>query len=596
MRFKSSKVDGFRVFAVAGINTVSFGIEASDDARKGLLGFAVERFDPTEDERYMMPGFKVFASVVPNPDASTIASTRDHPVQSFLWDDFTAKDGREYEYSFFPVRGKPRNLDHSARPVKITIRTEPLFSDFEHDVFFNRGVASSQAYARKFQNKKPDKLDPPKDAQAREWLSRKLDDALLRFIRQARANDGLLCCFYEFRYAPAAQALREAIDRGVDVRLIVDAKNNETTDKKGVFHAAFPRVDNLDLLEASGIPLERVVLRTARKNDIQHNKFMVLQKGKRRTPTQVWTGSTNLSDGGIHGQTNVGHWVRNEAVAASFAAYWDLLSGDPGGQADDTAADAKRKNAELAAAVADISPTPDDIDAIPEGVTPIFSPRRGLTMLDLYVSLIAQAQRSGCITLAFGISKEFKEALREHTPQSPITFMMLEKRDAPTEKNRDAFVFINARQNVYKAWGSYLPEALYQWTRETNARLLGLNKHVSYVHSKFLLRDPLGDDPLVVTGSANFSAASTNANDENMLLIRGDKRVADIYFTEFNRIFNHYYFRSVTEATKNAPNAAANAEGNLFLSEKPEDWLGKYKPGSLKRKRVDLFTGMSGFA
>ena len=51
MRFKSSKVDGFRVFAVAGINTVSFGIEASAESRKGLLGFAVERFDPTEDER-----------------------------------------------------------------------------------------------------------------------------------------------------------------------------------------------------------------------------------------------------------------------------------------------------------------------------------------------------------------------------------------------------------------------------------------------------------------------------------------------------------------------------------------------------------------
>ena len=55
--------------------------------------------------------------------------------------------------------------------------------------------------------------------------------------------------------------------------------------------------------------------------------------------------------------------------------------------------------------------------------------------------------------------------------------------------------------------------------------------------------DPLGADPIVVTGSANFSKASTTDNDENMLLIRGNKRVADIYFTEFNRLFNHYYFQ-----------------------------------------------------
>ena len=38
---------------------------------------------------------------------------------------------------------------------------------------------------------------------------------------------------------------------------------------------------------------------------------MVLLKGQQQTPAEVWTGSTNISDGGIHGQTNVGHWVRD---------------------------------------------------------------------------------------------------------------------------------------------------------------------------------------------------------------------------------------------------------------------------------------------
>jgi phosphatidylserine/phosphatidylglycerophosphate/cardiolipin synthase-like enzyme len=95
---------------------------------------------------------------------------------------------------------------------------------------------------------------------------------------------------------------------------------------------------------------------------------------------------------------------------------------------------------------------------------------------------------------------------------------------------------------VYKAWGAFLRDPVYQWVRETNARQLALNHHVSYIHSKILLRDPLGADPIVVTGSANFSAASTTDNDENMLVIRGNRRVADIYFTEFNRLFNHYSF------------------------------------------------------
>ena len=32
-------------------------------------------------------------------------------------------------------------------------------------------------------------------------------------------------------------------------------------------------------------------------------------------------------------------------------------------------------------------------------------------------------------------------------------------------------------------------------------------------------------------------------NDENSLVIQGDKRVADIYLTEFYRMFEHFYAR-----------------------------------------------------
>ena len=133
---------------------------------------------------------------------------------------------------------------------------------------------------------------------------------------------------------------------------------------------------------------------------------------------------------------------------------------------------------------------------------------------------------------------------------------------------------------------------MYQWAHETNARYLKFNTHVAYIHSKFLLRDPLGADPIVVTGSANFSDASTNSNDENMIIIRGNTRVADIYFTEFNRLFNHYYFRSVLEST-NANKTSDDAE--LFLAEKSKEWLTKYAPGKLRAKRLKIYTSMTGF-
>ena len=170
--------------------------------------------------------------------------------------------------------------------------------------------------------------------------------------------------------------------------------------------------------------------------------------------------------------------------------------------------------------------------------------------------------------------------------------MLLEKEDAPNPRSTKEFVALTTKNNVYQAFGSFLSDPVYQWARETNTRQLQLNQHVAYIHSKFLLMDPLGADPIVVTGSANFSEASTKDNDENMLIIRGDQRVADIYFTEFNRLFNHYYFRSVVETMKKR-NGGQSSDASLFLAE-DDRWLKKYEPGKLRTKRLNLYTGMEG--
>jgi phosphatidylserine/phosphatidylglycerophosphate/cardiolipin synthase-like enzyme len=84
--------------------------------------------------------------------------------------------------------------------------------------------------------------------------------------------------------------------------------------------------------------------------------------------------------------------------------------------------------------------------------------------------------------------------------------------------------------------------------------------NVRWVHTKFMLVDPLSDDPIVVTGSANFSKASIDTNDEHMVVIRGDTRVADIYFTEFMRSYAHHAFREAL--------AIANRKG--------EEWTPQY--------------------
>ena len=591
MRYKSKQQKGYTIFAVAGIDVVSFGIDFTNAHTNGLLGFAVERHDITEDERYFMKGFKVFKEVFPNPTENLLVSTMEQPVQSFVWDDFTAKPAHDYEYFFYPVRGKPKFLNLQ-QPLKIKIKTEGLFTNEKHDIFFNRGVASSQEYARRFKES-PDKIiDPKLQREAFDWLSRHLKEAFYKFIDRAKKGDMLFGSFYEFHFPEAVSKFKTAIDRGVKVHLIIDCKANGKKDKDGNLNS-FPKSDNLAALKKAGITKTHFIQRTANKNAISHNKFLLFQPKDAGDPTEVWTGSTNISEGGIFGQTNVGHWIRDKDLAITYKEYWELLKTNPG--IIEGKPETSKANTVFKKAVETITKTVTikDIETSAKSIIPLFSPRAGTTVLDTYFEFVDEATAEACITLAFGVTQGLKDKLIHHTFRNPIVFMLLEKRDAPASnsKNKDTFVFLNTKQNVYEAFGSFIEDPLYKWTREKNTQALGLNTHVKYIHTKFLLQDPLGDTPVVVTGSANFSLASTNTNDENMVIIKNDKRAADIYFTEFNRLFNHYYFRSVLLDLKTK--GRKPDDGSLFLL--PDDsWLEKYKPGKLRRKRVDMYAKMKG--
>jgi phosphatidylserine/phosphatidylglycerophosphate/cardiolipin synthase-like enzyme len=91
-----------------------------------------------------------------------------------------------------------------------------------------------------------------------------------------------------------------------------------------------------------------------------------------------------------------------------------------------------------------------------------------------------------------------------------------------------------------------------------------------------MLVDPLSEHPLVVTGSANFSEASTRTNDENMLVIKDNKRVADIYLGEYMRLYSHYAFREAVQIfLKQHPDAKPEDMKQGFLIENG-DWTTTY--------------------
>ena len=99
----------------------------------------------------------------------------------------------------------------------------------------------------------------------------------------------------------------------------------------------------------------------------------------------MWTGSTNFTDTGFFGQTNVGHVVVDDAVAAAYLAYWENLKDDP------------TKSAARKFTVESFQNPPN---VIPENRTVMFcSPRVAYNMLDWYAQRIGNAASLVMMTL-----------------------------------------------------------------------------------------------------------------------------------------------------------------------------------------------------
>ena len=529
MRVRTKK-NGVSVHAVAGSNVVLLGLDANATARDGLLGFAVHRNDHTNKEQHWARGFRIFKANEGHaaPGVGSGVSTWTNPVQTFLWSDYTARPGHKYTYRVVPVYGSPTELER-AEPLEVTVTTEPV-TDGTHAVYFNRGVAGSQAYIRRFGDKSPDEIGQA----AYTWLSRGLEEALIDYIGQAEKGDALRAAVYEFSYAPVLEAFRKAAKRGVDIRIVFDAR--EKWDKKNDKPAG-PFEANRKAVREAGIT-KYCIERTESRSYISHNKFIVVLRGKKKKPEQVWTGSTNITTGGIFGHSNVGHVVRDEAVAAAYLNYWEQLATDPAAP-------------ELRAWNDENSPVPARLPR--NGIVPIFSPRPSLEALDNYAGYLGGAESCTCLTLAFTLSKPFAAALAERGEGLNYLLFDTEPKNFASDGRSDLRLAIGAKlgDDQLENWYANL------WEKE---RLTGLNVHVKYLHTKYLIVDPFAANPLLVTGSANFSDASTRNNDENMLIIRGDTRVVDIYLTEFMRIFAHYRARDFGGEDDGAVNYLADTD------------------------------------
>lgn len=524
--------NGISVKAYSGSTGVLLAFNVLPDKRPDLLGFAISRettTGPFAGRIGWLQGILDFPGTTKGK--GELIATNVAPIQKFRWSDYSVYPGTGYAYTVQPVYRMGHDLVTATNRrtfLEAGPRVEILTQDFigEDAVIFNRAVASSQAFSRRF----PDldaEIQAAKDAgtlgtktlpqRALDWLSRGLVERIESFIAEAKDDTWAIdVAMYEYHLPRLHEAMVRAAQRGVDVRVLYHAKVGDETAAENEALLHNPPIPNADLFA-------RVT--TA----LMHDKFAVLSRiddQGNRTPVAVLAGSTNWTENGCYRQANVVHVSRAASIVGRYAEMFETLIDTRTNRGN-----TKRwinKNNELPTA--------------PERFAG-FSPRSELVDIDLVAELISNAQRDVIFSTAFKLRPEVENALLGG-PNDQILRMGVQNTSSAkiTGVHRDRTALFTA--------ASLLPNGLEGWLKETTAKQRGAIR----IHTKAIAIDVTSDTPLIISGSHNYSTNASDKNDENYLIIRRDLDVTDTYLCEIMRIYDHYRFRYSTKEQGKAGN------------------------------------------
>jgi phosphatidylserine/phosphatidylglycerophosphate/cardiolipin synthase-like enzyme len=118
--------------------------------------------------------------------------------------------------------------------------------------------------------------------------------------------------------------------------------------------------------------------------------------------------------------------------------------------------------------------------------------------------------------------------------------------------------------------GKVIPES---WQKEI------LNAGFAIIHDKVMVIDPFSENCTVITGSHNLGYKASYDNDENLAIIKGNKKLALAYASHILDVYDHFSFRYWFKRGK---------DSDYNLADTSEDWLGKYYDAAGKIKNAQL--------
>ena len=314
------------------------------------------------------------------------------------------------------------------------------------------------------------------------YLNDRMGDTIVAWINRAKYTLDIAVYNYTSTFPAIAVAVNAANARGVKVRWIYDSSSSNT-----------------------GIPLlNSGVRRMASPPDagdysIMHNKFMVIDANSPLdTDPYVWTGSSNWNTQQFNTDYNNAVLIQDRAIAQAYRAHFNMMWGDTGIAPN-------RATAKFGQFKTDLGAHHFTVDG--KHIEVYFSPADGTN--DKILAAINTANTD----MYFGMS----------------TFTYNADANAlVTKSNSGVFVAgINDAGNT-----SYTPHSIL--LSGLGTAKYKLNPSSSLYHNKMLIVDPSNScsDPLVLTGSHNWTLSADTKNDENTLIIH-DATAANVYYQSF---------------------------------------------------------------
>jgi phosphatidylserine/phosphatidylglycerophosphate/cardiolipin synthase-like enzyme len=496
------------------------------------------------------------------PVQQTGVSSAQSPIRRCIWTDHgaVATDGVSYRVT---AMKDAANGGFALDAASASAWTAPMIASGDAggglEAYFNRGTLMSQIVSRfvkgdvtvaSLQQFLTDLATP--GFQARRYLAGDALHEILSFLRDAdRRGSAIHAAIYEMNDRELVDALKPFGSRG-HVLL-----GNGGGTKSWV----------AEELTAAGLEVRhRDLSHHGKSSPSVHNKFVVESDASGKNAGRTLTGSTNWTTSGLCTQLNNVLIIEDADIAGRYLDQWDKLVA----AGDDMPPSLKAGNSK---------PTNHN------DISLYFAATDGEAEFKPVLDLIAGAKQGALFLMFMPGQSPLLGALLDRVRQNDI-YVRGVVSTVTTSKNGDIGTVGGQVVKSGAPPQSFhdnveLPAGISEEDRpswaetEFNVKQIHAAHLMAIVHSKVIVIDPFSADCAVITGSHNFSVSASQKNDENLVIVRGNTKLAQAYALHINGAYDHYSWRAYL--------ASGGDPDQIY---KPLDG---WKPGGSRAQELDFW-------